>query len=97
MAKHEIYEVGAKIVDANGAYANAQGYPQVFDSHQNNDDVDKTYRKAKSAYYAALSAMYLVTTRQKQFAYIIRASDGLQIEREEWGEIADYPDNNQGS
>ena len=39
--KREIYEVYAKVVDANGAYNTLSGYPKVFDSHQNNDDLEK--------------------------------------------------------
>ena len=93
MIKHEIYEVFAKIVDANGGYSNMQGYPKTFDSHQNKDDIDATHSKAMASFHAALSEMYpLASNRQKQFVYIIRASDGVQIEREEIGEITGYPD-----
>ena len=51
--KREIYEVTAKAVDASGGYNNLTGYPKSFDSHQNNDDLEKTKNKAYAAYDSA--------------------------------------------
>lgn len=88
----EIYEVYAKVVDANGAYNTLSGYPKVYDSHQNNDDCEKTRQKAYGEYHSVLGTMYNRTDRQCQTAMIIRANDGLQIEKTCIGNIADLPD-----
>ena len=90
--KREIYEVYAKVIDANGTYNTLTGYPKVFDSHQNNDDVEKAKSKAYGEYHTVLGTMYTRTDRQGQFAMIIRASDGLQIEKTCIGTVADLPD-----
>ena len=90
--KREIYEVYAKVTDANGAYNTLSGYPKVYDSHQNNDDCEKARQKAYGEYHSVLGAMYTRTDRQCQVAMIIRASDGLQIEKTCIGKIADIPD-----
>ena len=92
MIKREIYEVYAKIVDANGAYNTLSGYPKAFDSHQFNDDCDKAKNRAYAEYYTALGAIAARDDRQKQFAMIIRANDGVQIEKKDFGAIASYPD-----
>ena len=52
--ERRIYEVRAKVVDASGAYNNLEGYPKSQDSHHNNDDLDKTWHKAKADYADAL-------------------------------------------
>lgn len=90
--KREIYEVYAKVVDANGAYNTLSGYPKVYDSHQNDDDCEKARLKAYGEYHSVLGAMYSRTDRQCQVAMIIRANDGLQIEKTSIGAIADLPD-----
>ena len=90
--KREIYEVYAKIVDAKGAYNTLSGYPKVFDSHQNNDDCDKARQKAYGEYHSVLGTMYSRFDRQCQIAMIIRANDGLQIEKTCIGAVADLPD-----
>lgn len=89
--KREIYEVYAKVVDANGAYNTLSGYPKVYDSHLNNDDCEKARQKAYGEYHAVLGTMYNRADRQAQFAMIIRANDGLQIEKTYIGGIADIP------
>lgn len=85
----EIYEVIAKVVDANGSYNDLTGYPKVFDSKQYEDNVYKTENRARGAYHDALGAMCKIDTRQLQFASIIRASDGLQIATSIIGGFAD--------
>lgn len=90
--RREIYEVHAKIVDANGTYNPLSGYPKVYDSRSYGNDLDKTLQRARGGLYEALEAMAKVDTRQVQEAYIIRVSDGLQIELEKFGELAELPD-----
>lgn len=92
--RREIYEVQAKIVDANGTYNSLADYPKLFDSKNYGNDIDKTLQRARGSWHAALDAMALVDTRQVQEAYIIRVSDGLQIELERIGKLAELPDPN---
>ena len=90
--RREIYEVYAKVVDANGAYNTLSGYPMVFDSRTYDGDIEKAEKRAYGAWYECLGAMAKRDDRQKQFAMIIRASDGLQLEVMQFGAIADDPD-----
>ena len=90
--RREIYEVHAKIVDANGTYNSLADYPKLFDSKNYGNDIDKTLQRARGSWHAALDAMALVDTRQVQEAYIIRVSDGLQIELERIGKLAELWD-----
>lgn len=90
--KREIYEVYAKVIDANGAYNTLTGYPKVFDSHSYNDDIAITEKRAYGAYYEVLGAMCKRDDRQQQIAMIIRGSDGYQIMYTHYGAIADIPD-----
>ena len=90
--KREIYEVYAKIVDANGAYNTLSGYPKTFDSHLYNDDCEKARSRAYGEYHDVLGALYKRDDRQCQIAMIIRANDGVQIEKVCLGKIADIPD-----
>lgn len=92
MIKREIYEVYAKIVDVNGSYNTLSGYPKVFDSHQFNDDCNKAKNRAYAEYYSVLGTMASREDRQKQFAMIIHANDGLVLEKKDFGKVADYPD-----
>ena len=90
--KREIYEVYAKVIDANGAYNTLSGYPKVFDSHQNNDNLAKAKARAYGEFHEVLGAMYKRDDRQGQIAMIIRANDGMQIEKVCLGGVADLPD-----
>lgn len=90
--KREIYEVYAKIVDANGAYSTLNGYPKVFDSHQYNDDCEKAKNRARAEYHEVLGAMYKRDDRQEQIAMIISANLGIVIESTKIGSVADLPD-----
>lgn len=92
--RREIFEVHAKIVDANGTYNSLSGYPKVYDSRNYGNDIDKTLQRARGGWHEALEAMAKIDTRQVQEAYIIRVSDGLQIELEKLGELAELPDPN---
>ena len=90
--KREIYEVYAKIVDANGNYNTLNGFPKVFDSRSYDNNCAKAMNRAYGAYYACLGTMYGVDNRQCQIAMIIRANDGLQMESRRIGAIFDLPD-----
>ena len=90
--KREIYEVTAKIVDANGSFNTLTGYPKTFDSRSYNNDLEKTLQRAKGEWHAALDAMCKIDTRQVQVATILRISDGVQIEMERIGQLAELPD-----
>ena len=90
--KRIIYEVYAKVVDANGAYNTLSGYPKVYDSRNYNNDFVKTYNRAKGEYNTCLGTMYPRDDRQAQFAMLIDASTGLVLESAYIGEIADLPD-----
>ena len=90
--QREIYEVTAKVVDANGTYNTLTGYPKTFDSRSYQNDLEKTLQRAKGEMFDALGAMCKIDTRQVQFAMIIRVSDGLQIEKEVIGKLAELPD-----
>ena len=90
--QREIYEVTAKVVDANGTFNTLTGYPKVYDSRSYDNDLAKTLQRAKGGWHEALDAMCKVDTRQVQFAMIIRVSDGMQIALEKIGALADLPD-----
>ena len=90
--RREIYEVYAKVVDANGAYSTLTGYPMVFDSRTYDGDIEKAEKRAVGAWHEVLGAMSKRDDRQKQIAMIIRASDGMQMAVEQYGRIADDPD-----
>lgn len=87
--QREIFEVYAKIVDANGAYNTLTGYPKVFDSHSFNDDIEKARQRAYGEWHECLGAMCKRDDRQLQLAMILRASDGIVIESTVLGAIAD--------
>ena len=86
--QREIYEVYAKVVDANGAYNTLSGYPVVVDSKSYNGDLEKTKNRAYGEWYGVLSTMCKRDDRQVQFAMIIQASTGMQIECKQIGELA---------
>ena len=69
----EIFEVYAKIVDANGAYNTLSGYPKTFDSRNYDDDIEKAKKRAYGEYYDCLGAMCKRDDRQVQFTMIIQA------------------------
>lgn len=87
--QREIYEVYAKVVDANGNYNTLDGYPKKFDSHTFNDDVEKARQRAYGEWHDCLGAMCKRDDRQLQLAMILRASDGIVIESTVLGAIAD--------
>ena len=90
----EIYEVMAKAVDASGGYNNLNGYPKTFDSHQNEDNLEKAYNKAQAAYNDAASAGYTAANsgRPLTIVSLIRISDGLQLNKVRIGKMPELPD-----
>ena len=90
--QRDIFEVYAKVVDANGSYNTLSGYPKVFDSKNYDNDTEKARNRAYGEYHAALGAMYPRDDRQLQIAMLIHANSGLQIEMARVGEIAELPE-----
>ena len=92
--KREIYEVVAKVVDASGAYNNLTGFPQSFDSHHYNDDLDKAWGRAYAAYHSACTdgANGFANGRPLTIATLLRVSDGLQLEKSIYGKLPELPD-----
>ena len=87
--QREIYEVDAKIIDANGNYNTLDGYPKKFDSHTYSDDIEKARQRAYGEWHDCLGAMCKRDDRQLQLAYILRVSDGIVIESTRIGMIAE--------
>ena len=85
--QREIYEVYAKVVDANGNYSTLANYPKVFDSRNYSNDPDKAYKRAMGEYHTVLGTMCTRDDRKVQLAMIIRASDGVQVELTRLGEL----------
>ena len=90
--KREIYEVDAKIVDANGTYNTLTGYPKSFDSRNYSNDVDKTYKRAEGEWHSAMSAMSTRDDRPLQLAFVTRMSDGVQVLTGRYGDMPEVPD-----
>lgn len=89
MAKREIFEVVAKVVDANGTFNPLTGYPKAYDSRSYGNDVEKAQQRAIGEWHNALGAMSTADTRQCQVAFVWRVSDGLILGCEHFGSIAD--------
>ena len=89
--KRQIFEVYAKVMDANGNYNTLNGYPKVFDSHSYNDDIDKALRRATGAFASCWSDMCAVDNRQLQMVMLMSA-DGFVIDKKVIGAIADLPE-----
>lgn len=94
--KREIYEVHLAYVNADGYHAsdpnvNNTAYPVVVDSKNYGNDVEKARRVAYGKLGAAENWL---STRENQiaYAYIIRVSDGVQIEKRMFGQLDDLPD-----
>lgn len=93
--KREIYEVHIGYVNENGNHAadpaisGQPTYPIVVDSRNNNDDLELTLRKAKG--YLGKAEEYLAnrSDHQVDYCYIVRVSDGKQIELRRFGKLAD--------
>lgn len=90
--RREIYEVHIAYVNADGYHASdpavgGQTYPRIVDSRNNNNDLEKTLKKAMG--FLGNAESYLSTKDdQVSYCYIIRVSDGYQIEKRVFGKIA---------
>ena len=86
-----IFEVYAKVVDANGAYNTLSGYPKVFDSNSYEGDVDKALRRAKAEYNETLGGMYKRDDRQIQTVLLLTAR-GQVVMQDVIGNFAPDPE-----
>ena len=96
MIAREIYEVHMAYVNAEGFHASdpeigGQKYPVVIDSRNNENDIEKTLRKAKG-YLAKAESTIANRDDQVSYVYIIRVSDGQQIEKRLYGKLAELPE-----
>ena len=83
-----IYEVYAKIVDANGSYNTLTGYPKVFDSKNYDNDAAKTLQRAKGEFHDTIGAMCKRDDRPLQMVMLMTA-DGRVVDREVLGAVPD--------
>ena len=88
MKKRNIFEVYAKIVDANDAYSTLSGYPKTFDSRNYDDDIDKALKRATGEFSEVFGAFCKRDDRQLQ-TVILMSADGFVIDKKSIGEIAD--------
>ena len=89
--KRQIFEVYAKVVDANGSYNTLSGYPKIFDSRSYNNDIDKALLRATGEFHATFGAMCTRDDRQLQ-SVILMSADGWVLKQDSIGKIADIPD-----
>ena len=89
--KRQIYEVYAKVIDANGAYNTLSGYPKVFDSRSYDNDIDKTLRRATGEFAETYGAFCKRDDRQLQMVLLMTA-DGFVVDKKCFGAITDLPD-----
>jgi len=89
--RREIFEVYAKVVDANGAYNTLSGYPKVFDSRSYEGDIEKTRRRAEGEFSETWGAMCKRDDRQVQTVMLL-TSDGVLLESKRYGVIAEDED-----
>ena len=87
----KIYEVTAKIVDANGVYNTLSGYPKTFDSKNYGNDVDKTLQRAEGELSETFGAMCKRDDRQLQMV-ILMSVDGFVVDKKCIGYVHDLPD-----
>ena len=91
--KREIYEVHLAYINAAGYHAsdpNVGGtqYPVVIDSKTHDNNVEETLKLAMGRLGAAESFLSQ-QDHQVSYCYIIRVSDGMQIEKRKFGKIED--------
>lgn len=92
--KRDIYEVHIGYVNAQGYHVsdpelNGHTYPKVIDSKNNNNDTELALRKAKGFLGEAEKNLADRMDDQIDYCYIIRASDGRQIECRHFGKLID--------
>ena len=81
-----IYEVYAKVVDANGSYNTLSS--EVFDSKSYGGDVEKTRVRAEGKFHEVIGAMCKVDTRQVQ-SVIMMDCYGNVVYQRSVGELAE--------
>ena len=86
-----IYEVYAKVVDANGSYNTLNGYPKVFDSRSYGNDQAKTRQRAEGEYHQCIADMCKNDTRQLQ-SVLLMSADGFVLMQNAIGALAELPD-----
>lgn len=84
-------------MNADGYHASdpavgGQTYPIIVDSRNNNNDLELTMRKAYGFLGEAEKYLLTQTDHQVDYCYIIRVTDGRQIEKRSFGYLADLPD-----
>ena len=89
--ERNIFEVYAKVVDANGAYNTLSGYPKVFDSRNYDNDIDKALKRAKGEFHETFGAMCKRDDRQMQMVLLMTAN-GRIIDHQVIGAIPADPD-----
>ena len=89
--KRAIYEVYAKIVDANGAYNTLTGYPKKFDSKDYGNDLEKTLLRATGEFADTFGAFCKRDDRQLQ-TVILMSAEGQILDVKSIGKLADLPD-----
>ena len=88
MAQREIFEVVAKVVDANGTFNPLTGYPKTFDSRNYQDDINKAQRRAEGEFAECWGAMCKRDDRQIQ-TVTLGTADGFQLDRRSYGAFAE--------
>ena len=89
--ERNIFEVYAKVIDANGAYNTLSGYPKIFDSRTYNNDVSKALQRAKGEFHETFGAMCKRDDRQMQMVILMTAL-GQVIERQYIGAVPPEPE-----
>lgn len=80
--KRRIYEVYAKVVDANGNYSTLSGYPKAFDSKNYEGNFTKAENRARAEFHSVLASMYPRDDRLFQEAILLSTSgDVLEVEK----------------
>lgn len=88
--ERNIFEVYAKVIDANGAYNTLSGYPKVFDSRNYNNDISKALQRAKGEFHETFGAMCKRDDRKMQMVILMTAL-GQVIERQYIGAVPPEP------
>lgn len=83
-----IYEVTAKVIDANGNFSTLSGYPKVFDSRSYQNDTDKTYRRAEGEFYDVWADMCKRDDRMMQ-TVMMTTADGFMVMNRSEGRFPD--------
>lgn len=89
--ERNIFEVYAKVIDANGAYNTLSGYPKTFDSRNYGNDVSKTLQRAKGEFHETFGAMCKRDDRKMQMVILMTAL-GQVIERQYIGAVPPEPE-----